>query len=70
MKKFELVPNWKECPKWWSVRFGLIALIAETAQTLLPQWSALMPEPVQLWLTPTLVTLAVVGRLIEQEART
>ena len=53
--------------KCWSVRFMGLALVAETAQQLVPVWSEFMPDRVENLITASLVTLAIVARFIHQE---
>jgi len=62
----KLVDGWKTCYRWLSVQFLLLAALAEITQEFVPLWFDLLPVAVQPYVTPSLVTLAMIGRLIKQ----
>ena len=61
-----LVPGWQRCYRWLSMQFLLLAALAEITQEFVPLWFDLLPVTVQPYVTPTLVSLAMIGRLIKQ----
>ena len=60
------VSDWKRCYRWLSMQFLLLAALAEMMQEFVPLWFDLLPVAVQPYVTPTLVSLAMIGRLIKQ----
>lgn len=61
-----LVPGWRRCYRWFSIQLLALAALAEAMQELVPVWYDLLPLAIQPYVTPTLVTLAMIGRLIKQ----
>ncbi|WP_430010338.1 hypothetical protein [Methylophaga lonarensis] len=66
----KLVKNWKQCPRWWSVRLGFAALMFEAGQIVLPEWIGILPEPYADTITAILITGAIFARVIKQEIDT
>lgn len=63
----QLLDDAKNAPKWWSMRLMAVAAIAEGLQQVVPAWSGLLPGNTEQYLTATLVTLAMLARVIKQE---
>lgn len=73
-----LIPNWKQSWKFWSVRFGILGTILTSIALAAPEavlyaWAALpedikshMPPAVIKWMGIGIMTLSVISRLIKQ----
>ena len=71
MLKPKVVPDWRNAPKWLSMRFGAAALLIQTTWLALPpQFIESYPPEVGKYVgmvVGVLTLLALVGRLISQE---
>jgi len=61
-----LVPGWQRCYRWLSIQLLALAAAAELVQAYDPAWMYLLPETARQYVVPTLVALAMIGRLIKQ----
>jgi hypothetical protein len=74
IRKPKVVPDWRDAPKWLSMRFGAAALLIQTTWLALPaQFVADYPPEVGKYVgtaVGVLTLLALLGRLISQEIDT
>lgn len=73
-----LIPNWKQSWKFWSVRFGILGTVLASIALAAPEavlyaWAALpedikshMPPAVIKWMGIGIMSLSVISRLIKQ----
>lgn len=61
-----MVSDWKDCWKWFSIHAALLITLVNAAQSMLPQFQALMSPSAFGYANAVLGVLVIVGRLAAQ----
>lgn len=61
-----MVSDWKDAWKWFSVHVAVVIALVNAAQTLLPQFQALMSPATFAYINAALGVLVIVARITSQ----
>lgn len=76
-----VIPNWRDAHKWWSVRFGVLAVALEGVLTAAPEvaqevWLGLpeelkaeLPENFVKWIAWGLIAASMIARITKQKPK-